>query len=314
MTTAAAAGGYWTFENYGPITTTFTPAPSCTATDRLSLALIDDYGTQVQFQVACPTPTSDWDCMPPGTTTSATWYDEKKWVASAGYYSPGLYCPSGWETIGMAARDDKSLSTSGFLTTSENKIPSYEEPVTLLASLLEPSQTIALCCPSSMTPNGLGQCIAQVPTYKPSVGCEVYVDSDYSWEKVTWTHVYSDITETDTYDVNSFVSATTSTSSTSFPHGAESVLTAISFVPMITMVHHQSDLEAAGVTVASTSAKSTGTEAGTGTASSEATGTAASTSNAAYRLGNRASTSDGFGAIIGGLTVGVALGVTMIIL
>lgn len=47
----------------------------------------------------------------------------------------------------MAARDDESLSTSGFLTTSENKIPSYEEPVTLLASLLEPSQTIALCCP-----------------------------------------------------------------------------------------------------------------------------------------------------------------------
>ncbi|KAJ5516017.1 hypothetical protein N7527_007577 [Penicillium freii] len=218
---------------------------------------------------------SDWDCMPPGTTTSATWYDEKKWVASAGYYSPGLYCPSGWETIGMAARHDESLSTSGFLTTSEDKIPSYEEPVTLLASLLEPSQTIALCCPSSMTPNGLGQCIAQVPTYKPSVGCEVYMDSDYSWEMATWTHVYSDITKTDTYDVHSFVSATTSTSSTSFPHGAESVLTAISFVPMITMVHHRSDLEAAEVTVVSTDAKSTGTEAGTGTASSEATVTAA---------------------------------------
>jgi hypothetical protein len=85
--------------------------------------------------------------MPPGTTTSATWYDEKEWVASVGYYSPGLYCPSGWETIGMAARDGKSLSTSGFLTTSVKKIPSYEEPVTLLASLLEPSQTLALCCP-----------------------------------------------------------------------------------------------------------------------------------------------------------------------
>lgn len=139
------------------------------------------------------------------------------------------------------------------------------------------------------------------------------MDSDYSWEKVTWTHVYSDITKTDTYDVNSFVSATTSTSSTSFPHGAESVLTAISFVPMITMVHHRSDLEAAGVTVAST-AKSTGTEAGTDTASSEATGTAASTSNAAYRVGSRASSLDGFGAVIGGLTVAVALGVTMIIL
>jgi hypothetical protein len=147
MTTASVAGGYWTFENYGPMTTTFTPASSCTATDRLSLAWVNDDRTLVQFQVGCPTSTSDWDCMPPGTTTSATWYDEKKWVASVGYYSPGLYCPSGWETIGMAARDGKSLSTSGFLTTSVKKIPSYEEPVTLLASLLEPSQTLALCCP-----------------------------------------------------------------------------------------------------------------------------------------------------------------------
>ena len=77
---------------------------------------------------------------------------------------------------------------------------------------------------------------------------------------------------------------------------------------------HRSDLEAAGVTVASTSAKSTGTEAGTGTASSEATRTAASISNAAYRVGRRASSLDGFGGIIGGLTAAVALGVTMIIL
>ncbi|KAJ5959632.1 uncharacterized protein N7479_006782 [Penicillium vulpinum] len=313
MTTASVAGGDWTFENYGPITTTFTPAPSCTATDRLSLASIDDY-TYAQFQVACPTSTSDWDCMPPGTTTSATWYDEIKWVGSAGYYSPGLHCPSGWKTIGMAARDDRSLSTSGFLTTSEDKIPYYEEPVTLLASMLEPSQTMALCCPSSMTPDGLGQCFAQVPTYKPSVGCEVYVDRDYNWAKVTRTNVYSGITETNTYDVHSFVSATTSTYSISFPHGVESVLVAISYVPIITIVHHRSDLEAAGVTGGSTSTISTGTETGTRTASSEATGTAASTSNAAYRLGNRASTLDKFDALIGGLTVAVALGVAMIIL
>ena len=147
MTTAAVYGGLWTFENYGPITTTFTPAASCTATDRLSLAAIYGDVTQVQFQVACPTSTIDWDCMPPGTTTSATWFDEKKWIASNGYYSPGLYCPSGWETIGMAARDQKSLSTSGFLVTSENQLPSWEQPATLLASVLEPSQTMVLCCP-----------------------------------------------------------------------------------------------------------------------------------------------------------------------
>ncbi|KAJ5210174.1 hypothetical protein N7491_009981 [Penicillium cf. griseofulvum] len=304
MTTASVFGGYWTFETMAP----------CTATDRLSLAEINYDRTIVEFQVGCPTSTSDWNCMPPGTTTSATSYDEVKWVGAAGYYSPGLYCPSGWETIGMAARDDKSLTTSGFLTTSEDKIPYWEEPVTLLASLLEPSQTMALCCPSAMTPNGIGQCVIQVPTYKPSVGCEVHVDSDYTWETVTRTEVYSGITETNTYDVNVFLGATTSTTSTSFPRGFKSFLTAISFVPMITMVHHQSDLEATGVTGGSTSANSTGDRSGTGTASSKATGIAASTSNVAYRLGSRASTMDGFGAIIGGFAVAVAMGVTMIIL
>ncbi|KAJ5456759.1 hypothetical protein N7530_012033 [Penicillium desertorum] len=312
MTTASVAGGYWTFENYGPITTTFTPAPSCTATDRLSLAHISNDMTRIQFQVGCPTSTSDWDCMPPGTTTSATWYDEKKWVASVGYYSPALYCPSGWETIGMAARDDKSLSTSGFLTTSEKKDPVLRGARDTFGEFVGAESDAGALL--SMTPNGLGQCIGQVPTYKPSVGCEVYVDSDYSWEKVTRTQVYSGVTETNTYDVNSFVSATTSTSSTSFPAGVEHVLTAMSFAPMITMVHHRSDLEAAGVTGGSTSANSTGTGAGTGTASSEATGAAASTSNAAYRLGSRAWTLDGFGTIIGGLAVAGALGVTMIIL
>lgn len=147
MTTAAVYGGLWTFENYGPITTTFTPAPSCTATDRLSLAEIYDDMTEMRYQVACPTSTSDWDCMPPGTTTSATQFDEKKWIASNGYYSPGLFCPSGWKTVGMAAQGDKSLSTSGFLSTSVEKIPYWEEPATLLASNLQPSQTMVLCCP-----------------------------------------------------------------------------------------------------------------------------------------------------------------------
>lgn len=168
---------------------------------------------------------------------------------------------------------------------------------------------------SSMTPDGLGECTAKVPSYKPSVGCEVYVDTDYDWETVTWTHVYSGTTLTQTWDVNTFVSATTSTSSTSFPHAAERFLTAMSVVPMITMVHHQSDLDAAGITKGSTSPSSTGANStGIVAFAANATGTAASTSNAAYKLGPMASAWDGFGAVIGGSAVAMALGVAMIML
>lgn len=161
-----------------------------------------------------------------------------------------------------------------------------------------------------MTPDGLGQCTAEVPSYKPSVGCEVYVDNDYVWETVTWTHVYSGTTKTQTWDVDSFVSATTSTSSISFPHEAERYLTAMSFVPMITMVHHQSDLDASGPTTQHVQANSTGT----GTIGINATGTAASTSNAGYKLGPRVATWDSFGAVLGGSAIAMALGVVMIIL
>lgn len=146
MPNASVYGGWYSFSNYGPVTTTFTPAPSCTATDRLELGLVVGDYTQVQYSVSCST-TGDWDCVPPGTTTSAASYDESLWVGTAGYYSPGLHCPSGWATVGMAARHDSSLSTSGFLTTSTKKIPYFEEPASLLASILEPSQTMALCCP-----------------------------------------------------------------------------------------------------------------------------------------------------------------------
>jgi hypothetical protein len=163
-----------------------------------------------------------------------------------------------------------------------------------------------------MTPDGIGWCNAQVPTYKPSVGCYVDIESDFSWEKVTRTHVHSGITKTNTYDVESFISATTSTSSTSFSAGVEDMLTAVSYVPMVTIVHHRSDLDAAGVTSGSTSTGSANT--GTGSTSSEAIGTAASTSNAAYRLGPGVSTWDGLGAVIGGSAVAMALGMAMIML
>jgi hypothetical protein len=89
----------------------------------------------------------------------------------------------------------------------------------------------------------------------------------------------------------------------------------MSVVPMITMVHHQSDLDAAGVTKGSTSLSSTGANATGAVASgANATGSAASTPNAAYKFGPMASAWDGFGALMGGSAVAMALGVAMIML
>ncbi|KAJ6001192.1 hypothetical protein N7481_001601 [Penicillium waksmanii] len=73
------------------------------------------------------------------------------------------------------------------------------------------------------------------------------------------------------------------------------------------MVHRWSDLEAAGFTGGSNSAKYTGTETGSGTAISEATG------NAADKLRSRVSTWDGFCAIFGGSAAAMAPGMALLI-
>lgn len=64
------------------------------------------------------------------------------------YHSPGLYCPSGWETVGVAGRDgDKAYTTSGaMIYGTSHWIPDFDYMPTLLAKNLKPSETVALCC------------------------------------------------------------------------------------------------------------------------------------------------------------------------
>lgn len=156
VTVSGAANAWMTFANYGPVTTTYTPPPTCTATDKYRLGAIT-YGHPVYdfAQVACPS-TADWDCVPSGTAsasiTAPVNADGQRYVAAGGYYSPGLYCPSGWATVGLMARDaSSSLSSSGVLsashTNSAMEMPAAVDPATYLAGLLKPSETVALCCP-----------------------------------------------------------------------------------------------------------------------------------------------------------------------
>lgn len=160
----SVSNGWWTFTNYAPLTTTFTPAPSCTASDRLSLGYINHGYVYLEYGVQCTSDVHYHDCLPTATTTVTTMPtppNEKPWVGIGGYYSPGLYCPSGWETVGVAACDASStLTSSGILSTTPAvtfsssdpmsyyyETATWDDPATLLKSVLEPSQTMAVCCP-----------------------------------------------------------------------------------------------------------------------------------------------------------------------
>lgn len=176
---ASVSAGWYTFANLGPLTTTFTPAPSCTASNRVVLGYVNP-DVVIEFAAQCTSAFNYYtDCIPPFTTetvaptptftpTSYEDYEEYvenmiNWEGAGAYYSPGLYCPSGWATVGMAARDaSSSLTSSGVLvpteTTTTTKYSNddpyyymfdydYEYPASVLKGKLEPRQTMAVCCP-----------------------------------------------------------------------------------------------------------------------------------------------------------------------
>jgi hypothetical protein len=140
MAAITATNSYYTFvfSNYGPLTTTFTQPPKCTSTiDLIGSVDPTDGSIYAQYNATCtydsPGPYYEgcWPATTPTVTLTApaftgiTEEDFEGYLESriqcetpyGAYFSPGLYCPSGWETIGMAARDASSaLTSSGGLT------------------------------------------------------------------------------------------------------------------------------------------------------------------------------------------------------
>lgn len=148
----------FTFTNWGPVTTTFTAPASCaTNTNNMMIAL----NTTVpiwEYAAQCST-FGYYDCIPTGTATpTLTYGDNPNVYYQAAYNSPGLYCPSDWATVGVAARHgDNPVSSSGILslstTTSVNpNFPQWEGPATLLMDLLDPGETAVMCCPRYVSP------------------------------------------------------------------------------------------------------------------------------------------------------------------
>ncbi|CAI7607381.1 unnamed protein product [Penicillium pancosmium] len=300
----------WHFFNYGPLTTTFTQPPSCTANQRTEIGWMDRDIPYHAYTVQC-TKEDFPECAPTATVTVTT--STKKYGGGVGaYYSPGLYCPSGWKTVGMAARDEKEdLTMSGAVTveTGYGYPWGWEDYApTALADLLEPSQTLALCCPSHMTADIAGNCFSIVPSYTPTIGCRAWDQTSYEYETTTMPYTLglevttgavrfpteTDITRTtdwQTYDDLAF----------------EDMFTPISVVPQVTLIHHQSDLDRQAT------AMSVQTATGTG-ASGPIPSFITPTSNAAGNLSLRKSSREGLqvGAVLGLSGAMLALGAAFV--
>lgn len=147
--------------NFGPLTTTYTPPPSCTTatTDHLIYA-IENVTGPYHGAPSCEHNLVQ-DCIPDGSSYD-TLADKivNPWAYGFfNYHSPGIYCPKGWTTAAVLGHGDKTGSElrSGAFTNTQAPSstftgPSIIQPDKVWLSVLEPSETLAFCCPRYCSP------------------------------------------------------------------------------------------------------------------------------------------------------------------
>ena len=156
------AVGALTLVNVGPLTTTFTAPSSCATTNNyfggkfIALDEPSEYqNVMLAWEGHCDASyETHGDCYPHG--------DELDEVASVmshvPYYSPANVCPSGYQTVGIAAMSSGSASISGIFTYDGDSFYQSPEPTASqtpgqnwfanrLTSALGPRETVIACCP-----------------------------------------------------------------------------------------------------------------------------------------------------------------------
>lgn len=152
-----------TYSNWGPLTTTFTPAPSCTAKPQnVILGIASEPGIEFA-SVSCQSPDLA-GCLPTGSHTTTPAPTSTRGlnpidVYQASYFSPGIHCPAGWDTVGVASRKgNASVASDGafrFSTSLPKTIWDATNigPANGLMQILDPSETAVLCCHSYVHPS-----------------------------------------------------------------------------------------------------------------------------------------------------------------
>ncbi|KAJ5819348.1 hypothetical protein N7474_004939 [Penicillium riverlandense] len=287
----------FTFHNWGPLTTTWTPPASCQSVQNDNLYIAKTSAPTVDLgSVSCGVSADPWGCYPTGTITitdlptATSWFqDPHKNHFYQQYYSPGLYCPSGWGPVATASRNGtKTVEWNGAFNPA---VPSpssvyfaYANVVNnVFLQVLDPRETAVLCCPKSMTPapNGV-YCYSTVPDYTPTSVCnEMMPTADADALPVTKSIWWYGKTVEAVLGAPITADAVISeTRTTHFKASDVSSLLAVTAVRPITLMHQPTDV---------------------------------STSNPAVRLSPRPSNWNGIGTVVGITAAGMFLGAAMIL-
>ncbi|KAK0741417.1 hypothetical protein B0T18DRAFT_331383 [Schizothecium vesticola] len=256
MPTATVISQY-SLTNWGPLTTAFSANAACATPSISYWAPRTALGAGLAEK--CVVPTAGAQCYPSGSQLDAV---ASSAFSSAGYFvmgyfSPGLVCPSGWKTVGAAARaSDGSISASGIFiapTPTSGQTAAtvaaaavFNPPVNAFTAAIDAGETAAACCPSSMTALTDGVCVSTLPNYRPSTICGRIYPSGAITDFVTdITLLGSRTTATLLTYVGSGPFTSTDTAVT-LPAAQTSDFVGVSLMPMVMLVHRASDASSAG--------------------------------------------------------------------
>lgn len=137
--------------NIGPLTTTFTAPKACATAKDVYLGTPSDPEGAVYYRSECDMGriAKRSSCYPSGPSADAARNPLDASIIA--YYSPGLFCPESWTTVGVAVKDGKgSISASGFFAPSteiQSKYAHLNPPPSFLMGAMEEGETVIACCP-----------------------------------------------------------------------------------------------------------------------------------------------------------------------
>ncbi|KAF6805985.1 hypothetical protein CSOJ01_09127 [Colletotrichum sojae] len=198
------------FTNIGPLTTVWTPPASCTTqAPHLVLARpADDDRVGVRWgSQRCDTNETEpiGDCLPSGSALDALHSS----IMSSGnwgngywnYYSPASQCPSGYVTVGIAAKGSQGIvSSSGAFVppvVTEQYDPAlsgFNPPMNIFLEILDDGETAIACCPEGFIIGQYGDgCYKEVPqsVYGEKTTCGAYASGPGQFTFINVTYTYN---------------------------------------------------------------------------------------------------------------------------
>ncbi|KAM0080697.1 hypothetical protein ACKRZS_007166 [Fusarium odoratissimum] len=254
------------FVNNGPLTTTYTPPASCATGTTDQIIFADTSTIYLSFGEANCTAVPLGSCLPSNSS-----YDKlnSEWRQNGGqgtidYFSPGIHCPKGWTTAATFAHGDKTGSPKkgGAFTQTTSSDPGETATVNnpfmpieqIWLNALDPSETLAYCCPSGWTARKRGGCysfiepLISATTYSEMCNIQTSVDSIHEVFTVEGSSLsqYMYSMETGTRST-----ATTTLSELREVLGTSSdydylSIAVVRYFPAVKLVYKESDLKSTG--------------------------------------------------------------------